>query len=241
MGRLFATVSGKGGVGKSTVCRLLASALSGNGKVLIIDLDRGMGSLDIMLNVNDRVVFDLSDLLSHKKTAEEVILNNQNIDLIPAPSDDIDFKALRQYLFNAVEQYDYVLVDFPAGLNPQAVCEMPRFCEFLLVVCQNTVSCRAAAAFADMIVGGEYLEPRLIVNRFSHKALKHNKTAVKNLDTIVDESRVRLLGIISEDKNVELLTRGIQPKAKSPAVRCVNKIAARLNFEDLPLTALKKL
>lgn len=241
MGRLFATVSGKGGAGKSTVCRLLADALCKNSKVLLIDLDRGLGSLDIMLGVSERVVFDLSDLLSGEKSEDEVIQNVGNIDLIPAPSGEINYAALREFLFNATEKYDFVLVDFPAGLNAKAVEQMPRFCEFLLVACPNAISCRAAASFADMIVGDAFCEPRLIVNRFNYKTLKHSKTAVKNLDEIVNESRVRLIGIISEDKSVELLYKGLLPKQKSPAVRCVNKIAARLCFNDLPLTALKKL
>lgn len=241
MGRLFATVSGKGGVGKSTVCCMLARALSKNAKVLLIDLDRGLGSLDIMLGVSDKIVFDLSDMLSGKKSEDEVIQHIDNIDLIPAPSGETDFAALREYLFKATERYEFVLVDFPAGLNTAAVSQMPRFCEFLLIVCPNAISCRAAASFADMIVGGKMCEPRLIINRFNYKTLKHSKTATKNLDDIVNESRVRLLGIVSEDKNAELLYKGGIPKQKSPATRCINKIAARLCFEDVPLTALKKL
>ena len=116
MGRLFAVVSGKGGVGKSSFCVMLANTLKKSGSVLLIDLDTGLSCLDLMLLVDDKVLFNLDDLLKGERSlSDTAIFVEENLSLIAAPENIPKKDALRELLFKLSSEFDYVIVDFSAG------------------------------------------------------------------------------------------------------------------------------
>lgn len=242
MGRLFATLSGKGGVGKSSFCVMLARALKRHGKVLLIDMDTGLSCLDLMLKVDDRVVFNLNDILNGEREVSEVAIHcEDNLDLIAAPEEKPESKALRNFLFNITEEYDFVIADFPAGKNTELLNGMPLFCEFLVVSKPDPVSLRDAEILSGDI-SGEYLSKRLIINSFILKDMQKAKGIARfTIDDIIDKTKTRLLGIIPYEKEVAVLQSGRTLKNKSRAQKSVERITLRILGRRMPLPNLKKI
>lgn len=242
MGRLFATLSGKGGVGKSSFCVMLARALAKHGKVLLIDMDTGLSCLDLMLKVDDKVVFNLNDLLKNERELSEVVVScEENIDLIPAPEEKCESKVLRNFLFNLTEEYDFVIADFPAGKNTELINGMPLYCEFLVVSKPDPVSLRDAEILSGDI-SDEYLSKRLIINNFILKDMQKAKGIARfSIDDIIDKTKIRLLGIIPYEKEVGILQSGKKLKNRSRAKKSVERIKQRILGRRMPLPKLKKI
>ncbi len=242
MGRLFATVSGKGGVGKSSISVMLARSLKKNGKVLLIDMDTGLSCLDLMLNVAERVVFTLNDALKNERDLSSVIIScEDNLDLIAAPETQVDSKTLRSFLFDITDLYDYVIADFPAGKNLDLLHGMPLFCEFIVVSKSDPVSLRDAEVLSSDI-SGDYLSKRLIINNFVLKDMQKAKGIARfSIDDIIDKTKIRLLGIVPFNKDVGLLQSGKSLKKHNSACKSIERIKLRLLGRRMPLPKLKKI
>ncbi|MEE1011931.1 MAG: AAA family ATPase, partial [Acutalibacteraceae bacterium] len=120
MAEIILVASGKGGSGKSSFTAGVSRALTSLGKkVLAIDCDIGLRSLDIMFDVSEKVVFDWGDLLLGRCTPEQAVIKG-NIDLLAAPrnfSDDFTPEATAKTFSSFSEDYDYILLDSPAGID----------------------------------------------------------------------------------------------------------------------------
>ena len=243
MGRLFAVVSGKGGVGKSSISVLLADELAASGSVLVIDMDAGLRCLDMMFGVSERLVFDLDDLLSGVKNLSEVALMCRGgIALLPAPEHPIEPEKLHEFLLFITERYDFVIVDFPAGRNDGYLLKMPKFCEFLVVCQANPVSLRDAEIIADDITAGDFLEPRLIINCFDYRAFKGGAGGKKyTIDDGIDACGTRLVGVVPYDGSAAAMMGGRQLGPKNRVRKSMGRIASRLLFKNVPLYNLKRL
>ncbi len=246
MGRLIAVTSGKGGAGKSSVSVHLATALSlMSNKVLVVDLDAGMRCLDIMFGVSNDLIFDLGDVLSGDKTIEEALLSvpssGGNLHFIAAPlKDKIDPTALSNFAKQALETYDFVIFDFPAGTVDELYSALPRYAEALVVCNADAVSLRDAAIMGSDLAELNLMSVRLILNRVSFDTMRRGITA--NIDEIIDESGIRLMGVVPQSMDVYMSCCSGQalPK-KSRAAKAFNRIAKRIMGYDIPLVSYKKI
>lgn len=241
MGITVCTVSGKGGTGKSTVSSGLAiAAASLQKKVLLIDLDAGLPCLDIIFGIEEKVVFDLGDALEALDLQKAVYpaANYPGIDVIPAPAKagSIDFLRLYKCVQSARQYYDYVILDFPAGVDFDNY-NLFGFAVFLIVSGADGVSTRDAAAISGGIKSET--EPRLIINRFDIDMIKGG--FYKNIDGIIDASLTRLIGIVPADGELLLLSRNHKLKPKGRAARAFLRILKRVSGESVPLPKLKKI
>ena len=138
MSEVIVVTSGKGGVGKSTVATGLSLAFTKMGKtVLLIDMDEGLRCLDIMLGVDEQVVFDLSDILSGGNVSNSIYYNEKNplLHLIPAPSElgKITPQLLSEFAEKIHPFYDIIIFDFPAGIDFSLYGSLPKNTLFLTV------------------------------------------------------------------------------------------------------------
>ena len=242
MGRLFAVVSGKGGVGKSSFSVILARQISLTESVIVLDLDERLGSLDTMFNVADNKVFNINDCINKTKTVNEAALKvNPNLFLLAAPADELNLNGLYEFLLGLSFKYQNIILDLPAGLNVNLLKAIPSFCEFLVVCQQDSISVKDAFLVGEKLRELDFFEPRLIINRYVYKRSFRSKILGVNIDNIIDNSALRLLGIIPENEEMALLFLGKHLKRNNKAKQSVKRITERLYGKNVPLPNIKKI
>ena len=241
MGKIFALTSGKGGVGKSTVSVGLALSFSKMGyKTLVVDMDEGLRCLDLMLGVDNEIVFDLSDILQGKEIGDAVYEINQNLFLIPAPqkSGMIDAFNLANFANAVNDLYDIIVYDFPAGIDFSLYSSLPESTLFLTVAFPDSVTIRDAAVVSTLLAEKGF-KSRLIINRFDYKLSK--RKYYKSIDAIIDESQLQLIGIVPLSEKLQLLSVGQGIKAKDKSMKALTRISKRLMGEHILLPKIKKI
>ena len=229
MGYCYAVTSGKGGTGKSTVSVGLALAFAEMGrKTLLIDMDEGLRCLDVLLGVESRLVFDLGDILSGKD-AEDAIYDTyyQDLFLIPAPADigSIEPEAFKTFCKKICRDFDVVIFDFPAGIDFSLYSCLPSYTIVFAVCNLDPVSVRDAAAVCEKLHFGSN-QTRLIINKFQYKPML--KGVYGDIDSIIDRSGFRLVGVVPESDELLYLPINHSIKRKGRPMAAFRRIVCRL-------------
>lgn len=240
MAKIYTVASGKGGVGKSTFCANIAIALSDMGKkVLLIDGDATLRCLDLLLGVDEMVLYDWLDVLENRCDPEKArLFYNDYVQLLPAPLEypDVDAEKFKCLIDKYSLAYDYIFIDSPAGIGelPQVYAQCCDEC--IIVATADEVSARSACAMGNKMIKWGIKEEniRLIINRFDKKAVKRGK--LLNIDEIIDKTYIRLLGIVPEEKM--LMYASVIEKAvsvNSDANIAFSNIAKRISGKEIEL------
>ena len=200
MGEIVLISSGKGGVGKSTLCKHVGRCLANQGhKILIIEVDGGFRSMDLLLGVSENIVYDIKDILESRCTIETGIVScGENLDYIPASMDCVFFPTTEkcQALLGYIkEKYAYILIDSGAGYTPWHQTLAPLVNSALIVTNPNFPAARAAAQVSLQLRKEGLLSQRLIINRIP----KNLPTgSISDLDEVIDLIGVQLIGAVME-------------------------------------------
>ncbi len=243
MGHVIATCSGKGGVGKSTFSVNTAITLEKEGKkVLLIDMDAGMRCLDLLLKVNEKLVFDLSDAVSGKPL-EDCLLNidgKKGLYLLAAPSTKVQIEKEKwsQFIKYISEKFDVVIIDFPAGNDVTYLSCLPFDAQIICIANPDAVSVRDASSICSLLLK-ENKKPKLVINKYNYYFIKGN--TFSNLDDIINETGMQLLGIVPFSEGLEYAFCTGDFKIKGREKKAFSRIAKRLQGKSVPLPKLKKI
>jgi septum site-determining protein MinD len=247
--RVVTVTSGKGGVGKTTTTANVAVALAQEGlKVVCIDGDIGLRNLDVVMGLENRIVYDLVDVVEGRCRLRQAMIRDKRLPelyLIPAaqtrdksavsPSDMV------RLCDDLRSDFDWVFVDSPAGIE-RGFRNSIAPADIVIVVTNPEVS---AVRDADRIIGlieAEEKGPaRLIINRLNPAMVKRGD--MLNADDVLELLAVELIGIIPEDENVVISTNRGQPIAlngKVKAGQAFSNIARRLRGEKVPFMDLEE-
>ncbi len=241
MAKIITVISGKGGVGKSTFCVNTATSLCENGKrVLLIDGDIGLRSLDMLLGVDNMVLYDWSDVLLNRCDKDKArLFYNDNLQLLPAPLEmveSLDVNAFKSLISQYADGYDYVIIDSPAGVGELPLLYAECADECIIVATADNVSARSAGIVGNQLVNMGTAEEklRLIINRFDKNAVKQGK--LLNIDDVIDITYLRLLGVVPEDKKLtHASVIDVDLSTRSRTKIAFNNIAGRILGKEISL------
>ena len=246
MGEIICIVSGKGGVGKTTLSAYLALSLATKDKkVVCIDCDKGLNNLDITLGMEEKTIFDLSDVLSERCPLHKALVTHSTVrglSLIPAPLDfraQIGEKELRKLCKELAASFDFVILDCPAGLGEGFGSAIHAADRALVVATPDVTSIRDASRAASVIAEQERIPVHLIINRMRPAFVKKGYFA--NVDNIMDEIGLPLLGIVPEDEKIMVCSgcrRSLLEEKKAISTDPLQRIAARLSGKNVPLSPI---
>jgi len=241
--------SGKGGVGKTTTTANLAVALALSGqKVVCIDGDIGLRNLDVVMGLENRIVYDVVDVVEGRCRLRQAMIRDKRVSdlyLIPAaqtrdksaiaPSDMV------RLCDDLRSEFDWIIIDCPAGIE-RGFRNALAPADLVIVVTNPEVS---AVRDADRIIGlvdAEEKGPaRLIINRINPAMVKHGDMLTP--DDVLELLAVELIGIVPEDDNVIISTNRGQPVVfdeKSRAGAAFHNIARRLRGDKVPFMDLEE-
>ena len=239
MAKTILVASGKGGVGKSTSVCGVGKALALRGKkTLLIDCDDGLNSLNIMLGCADRCVFSWHDVgTALCEPTDALIALNENLFLLSAPVTPLDEEypdEIKQAAAHFSGQFDFILLDAPAGLGRGFRRAANAAGTALIVATADEVSVRGAAAVRAALRQTEVKELRLLLNRYETKAAKRGNYL--SIDEAIDKAGIQLIGVIPEDKEIKYstVTGSIRPNCRS--AKAFGRIAKRICGENESLT-----
>ncbi len=242
MNDVIVVASGKGGTGKSTVCVGLAAALvKQNRKVLLIDCDCGMRGIDLMLDVEQEILFDCSDVVCGNCKPRDAVYRSRNLEelyLMAAPFDtdnEISPSVFRQMVNELKSEYDYVIIDSPAGIGSGFATAAAPADRALIVTNAEPTSIRGAIKIRNRLRSLDINDIRLVVNRFDRKQFEQN-ACYEDIDEVVDVVGVRLIAFIPYDGRLSaMLQNGCAGLNWSPAVTVFDCMAKRIEGIKVPL------
>lgn len=247
-GKVITITSGKGGVGKTTAVANLAVALAADGKkVVCIDGDIGLRNLDVVLGLENRIVYDIVDVVEGRCKTRQAMIRDKRLPelfLIPAaqtrdknavsPSDMIRLcDELRQ-------EVDWILIDSPAGIERGFRNAIAPADKVLIITNPEMSAVRDADRVVGLLEAEEKGTPSLVVNRLNPAMVKRGD--MLSVDDVYDLLRIDVIGIVPEDENVIVASnRGVPLalEAKSRAGQAFRNIARRLEGVQVPFLDLE--
>lgn len=247
MGEAIVITSGKGGVGKTTTTANIGTALAAIGKkVVVVDGDTGLRNLDVLMGLENRIVFTLIDVVEQRCKLKQALIKDKrfsNLFLLPTAQtkdkEDISAKDMLSIVKKLKEEFDYVILDCPAGIEQgfeNAVIGADRA---IVVVNPEITSVRDA----DRVIGkldAKGLEIHdLIVNRINFDMVKRGD--MLDVNDVLDSLAIRLIGVVPDDKNVTISTNRGEPIVlddKAVAGQAFKDIARRIMGDEVAFTTL---
>ena len=246
-GTVITITSGKGGVGKTTATANIAAALASAGKkVVCIDADIGLRNLDVVLGLENRIVYDLVDVVEGRCRLRQAMIRDKRLPelyLIPAaqtrdksavsPSDMVKLaNELR-------EDHDYILVDSPAGIERGFRNSIAPADKVIIITNPEVSAVRDADRIIGLVEAEEKGPAQLIINRLNAGMVERGDMLAA--EDVLELLAIELIGVVPEDEEVIVGTNRGTPVAlesKSKAGQAFRNIAQRIQGETVPFLDL---
>ena len=245
--RVIVITSGKGGVGKTTTTANIGAALADKGhKVLLIDTDIGLRNLDVVMGLENRIVYDLIDVIEGRCRVSQALIKDKrcpNLVLLPAAQirdkNDVNTDQMKELIHSLKESFDYILIDCPAGIEQGFKNAIAAADEAIVVTTPEVSATRDADRIIGLLEAAGIKSPRLVINRLRIDMVKEKN--MLGVEDILDILAVKLLGVVPDDENVVISTNKGEPlvyKGDSLAAKAFKNIASRIEGVEVPLLDL---
>lgn len=246
--RVVTVTSGKGGVGKTTAAANIGVALASAGqRVVCIDADIGLRNLDVVMGLENRIVYDLVDVVEGRCKLRQAMIRDKrlpDLHLIPAAQTRdktaVSPKDMKRLADEIRPDFDWVVIDSPAGIE-RGFRNAIAPADLVLIITNPEVS---AVRDADRIIGLVEAEekgpPQLIINRVKPEMVRRGD--MLSTEDVLEVLAIQLIGVVPEDELVLVSSNQGLPAAldpKSRAGKAFRDIARRLNGEEVPFEDLE--
>ncbi|MCY3915952.1 MAG: septum site-determining protein MinD [Chloroflexi bacterium] len=246
-GKVVTISSGKGGVGKTTATANLGISLASLGKkVVVIDADIGLRNLDVIMGLENRIVYDLVDIVEGRSKLRQAMIKHKKFDdlfLIPAAQTRDKMAVSPEDMVKLTdelrEDFDYVLIDSPAGIERGFRNALEPADEVLIVTNPEVSAVRDADRIIGLIEAADKGPGKLIINRLKSDMVK--KGEMLSSEDVFDILGLAIIGIIPEDELVLSASNSGVPvtlNMQSKAGMAFNNVARRVIGEDVPFMNL---
>src|SRR5258708_3798196 len=242
--RVITITSRKGGVGKTTTTANLGTALAMQGKkVAVVDSDIGLRNLDAVLGLENRIVYDLVDVVEGQCRLRQALIKDKRMPelyLLPAAQtrdkNAVNSVQMEQLCQQMRQEFDFVVIDSPAGIEQGFRNAIVGADEIVIVANPEMASVRDADRIIGLVEAAGKSEPRLILNRLRPEMVKRGD--MLDVADVLEVLGIDLLGIIPEDEAIIIATNKGEPAfydMRSRAGRAFLNAAQRVMAEQLPL------
>lgn len=243
-GRVIVITSGKGGVGKTTTSANIGTALAKEGaSVVLIDTDIGLRNLDLLLGLENRIVYTLVDVVEERCKLKQALVKdkkNPNLCLLAAAQtrdkSAVTEEQLTKITKDLKKDFDFVLVDCPAGIEHGFQTAVAGASEAIVVTTPEMSAVRDADRIIGLLEAKEEIKSyKLLLNRVRPNLIKSND--MMSVDDVVDILSCSLIGIIPEDMGIITSTNRGEPIVNDPkslAGKAYLNVAKRIKGEDVP-------
>lgn len=244
MGEVITFTSGKGGVGKTTTTANVGVGLSLlDKKVVLVDTDIGLRNLDVVMGLENRILYNLVDVLTGRCRLKQALIRDKrypNLWMIPSSCSNEGKESLTlaqmQSLTEELKQdFDYVLIDSPAGIDDGFHLAAAGADHVIVVTTPQIAAIHDADCVLQLLKRQKTAQIHLLVNCFRRQMVKDGN--MLDLPDICELLETELLGVILDDEDVIIAQNHGEPLTDkhSPAAFCYRNIARRLNGEDIPI------
>jgi septum site-determining protein MinD len=248
MGKVIVITSGKGGVGKTTATANIGTALAKLGKkVVVVDADIGLRNLDVVLGLENRIVYDIVDVIEGVCKLRQALIKDKKhpgLQLLPAAQtkdkNAIAADQMKTLIDELKERFDYVVIDCPAGIEQGFKNAIVGADEAIVVSTPEVSAVRDADRIIGLLEAAEIRDPKLIINRLRYDMVKRGD--MMNTEDMIDILAIDLLGVVHDDENIVISTNRGDPVVNhedSFAGTSFRNIARRIDGEDVPFEQYK--
>lgn len=212
MARKIVITSGKGGVGKTTICANLGAKLASLGfRVAIIDVDLGLNNLDVVLGIEDRVAYDLYDVICGRCRVKQALIQDSRFPLLyvlPSIRFDenieMDNDCIKKIVDSIDYNFDYILLDCPAGIDYGFKRAVTASDEAIVVVTPHISSLRDADKVITLLASYKLNSKYLVINRVRGDLILNGE--MFSVESIISALKLPILGVVPDDDDVSTLS-----------------------------------
>lgn len=248
MGEAIVITSGKGGVGKTTTSANIGTALAlMEKKVCLIDTDIGLRNLDVIMGLENRIIYDIVDVIQERCKLKQALIKDKRFDylsLLPAAQTSdksaVTTDGMKQIISELKQEYDYIIIDCPAGIEQGFQNAVAGADKAIVVTTPEKSSVRDADRIIGLLEKEDMKSPRLIINRIRNHMMKNGD--MLEIDEIIQVLSIDLIGIVIDDDEVIKASNKGEPVALQPnskASIAYRNIARRILGETVPLQSLE--
>ena len=236
MAQKIVIASGKGGVGKTSLCVGIGKALGALGmKVLLIDCDC-LRSLDVLTGVTEKMVYNFGDVIFGRCAAADAVYENEGLSVVTCPEsyDNISDYSMQWLVGKYEKDFDYILLDAPAGIDRGLHLALSVADRAIVISTPDLVCVRSACIAGREIEKAGVKNIRLIINRVMKRDIVRGR--LLNFDSVIDATQIQLIGIVPEDPKIRLGSMGRDVYRKGQvSYKALGNIAKRITGQNATL------
>lgn len=247
MGDAIVITSGKGGVGKTTTSANIGTALALQGKkVCMVDTDIGLRNLDVVMGLENRIIYDLVDVADGRCRLNQALIKDKRfaeLYLLPAAQtkdkNAVTPDAVRKIVLELKQEFEYVIIDCPAGIEQGYKNAVAGADKAIVVTTPENAAVRDADRIIGLLEHDGIRSPKLVINRIRPTMMK--KGDMLDIDEVCQVLAIDLLGIVPDDEHVIKAANIGEPTVMNPASKAAiayRNIARRILGDTVPLLQL---